>query len=234
MSSSENLRDIAILIPAYQAEATIAPVIQSVRDLGISVWVVDDASSDQTGRLAEEAGAQVIRRLVNGGKGAALRTGFSELLKIPTVEWILMMDADHQHLPEEIPLFLEARRNNPQAHFFIGNRMHSPEGMPRDRRWTNRFLSGLLSFWTGHPVPDSQCGFRMVSRRVLENIRLNSSRFEIESELIIRSARAGFLPVSIPIRSVYPKRRISFVRPFQDTLRFVRFAVLVWVEREKE
>jgi glycosyltransferase involved in cell wall biosynthesis len=222
VSSSDLNSGTVVLIPAYQAESTIAELVRPLVKFPIPVFVVDDASTDQTGEKARTAGARVIQRAVNGGKGAALRTGIEEILKDRSVQWILMMDADRQHLPEEIPNFFEQRLQRTEADLLIGNRMDQPTGMPVDRSWTNRFMSHLISLWAGQKIPDSQCGFRLVSRRLLERVRLRSDHFEIESELIVRAARAGFRIASVPIRCVYPSGRVSFILPFLDTLRFIR------------
>ena len=208
-----------VLIPAYQAGQAIGSLIREIRALGLRVAVVDDASTDGTAAQAQAAGAQVIRRPVNGGKGAALREGFSVICR-SGVDWIVTMDADGQHLASEIPLLLqEAVRG--RSDIVIGNRMEDPRRMPLDRRLTNRFMSWLISRLAGQRVPDTQCGFRAISRRVLESVTLVSEHFEIESELVLRGARAGFRISSVPISSVY-QQQMSFIRPFQDTLRFLK------------
>ena len=130
------------------------------------------------------------------------------------------MDADGQHLPAEIPLLLKEATKG-ESDMIIGNRMGDPHGMPWDRRFTNRIMSWLLSRIAGQHVPDTQCGFRAISRRALESIQLTSERFEIESELVLRCARAGLRIASVPISSVY-RHQTSFIRPFRDTLRFLR------------
>lgn len=234
MLSSDAVSGTTVVIPAYQAESTIGALVRSLRDLQVPVLVVDDASTDRTAQRAAEAGARVIRRAVNGGKGAALKTGIAEALKEPSTQWVLMMDADRQHLPEEIPLFFQERLQRTEADLFIGDRMHAPDGMPLDRRWTNRFMSWLLSFCSGQTIPDSQCGFRLASRRLLERVRLRSNHFEIESELILRAARAGFRIVPVRIRCVYPRERVSFILPFLDTLRFLRLLGQLALENRKE
>jgi len=209
-----------VVIPAYQARQTIRPVVEQVRALGLPVTVVDDASTDGTAEEAQAAGASVIRRGVNGGKGAALREGISVVLQ-SRCEWILMIDADGQHLAAEIPLFLkEAEQSG--ADLLIGNRMERPSGMPLDRRLTNRFMSWLISRLAGQRIPDTQCGFRMVRRRVLETLQLVSNRFEVESEMIVLGAWAGFRITSVPVSSIY-RRQSSFIRPIRDTIRFIFF-----------
>lgn len=211
---------MAVIIPAYQAEATILPLVRSIVALRLPLIVVDDASSDATAILASTSGAMVIRRRINGGKGMTLREGLREALK-KDYSWFLTMDADGQHLASEIPRFLErARQGN--AELIIGNRMSDPSGMPMERRLTNRFMSWLLSRLAGQSVPDTQCGFRLISRRLLEKVTLTSERFDIESELVVKSAWSGFRIDSVPVSSVY-RRHMSFVRPFKDAVQFLRF-----------
>ncbi len=210
---------VVVVIPAYRAEQTVAAVIRDVRAQGLPVIVVDDGSSDGTADAAEHAGAAVIRRRVNGGKGAALREGLASACR-QGYDWIVTMDADGQHLASEVPAFLREAEGG-QADLVLGNRMNRPRGMPLDRRVTNWFMSALLSRATGEELPDTQCGFRAVSRRLLESVRLCGDRFEIESELVLRAARAGFRIQSVPVTSVY-RRQISFIRPIRDTVRFAR------------
>ena len=211
---------VTVVIPAYEAKATIGRLAAEIRAQGLPVIVVDDASSDGTAEAAEIAGACVIRRRTNGGKGAAFREGAAAALR-GDFDWILTMDADGQHLPSEIPLFLNKARQT-GADLLIGNRMDRPRGMPLDRWFTNFGMSALLSCVAGQSVPDTQCGFRLIRRRVLETIQLNCDRFEVESEMIVRAAWAGFKVASVPVTSVY-RRQISFIRPIQDTVRFIQF-----------
>ncbi len=217
-----------VVIPAYQAEKTIGPLVEAVAAMGLPVLVVDDASSDSTARVAERSGARVLVRPLNGGKGTALRDGWAAI-QGNGYRWVLTMDADGQHLPSEIPKLLEARQRD-QADLIVGNRMGNPRGMPVDRWLTNRFMSWILSLLTNQKVPDTQCGFRLISNRVFRGIRLTSQRFEIESELVVKAAWAGFRIHSVPVTSIY-HRHISFIRPIRDTFRF--FLFLFRLRRER-
>lgn len=207
-----------VVIPAYQAEGTLGPIVRAIVAQGLPVIVVDDASTDQTAEEAERAGAEMIRRGDNGGKGAALRDGLARAAQRGWL-WVITLDADGQHLASEIPLLLKAAAAT-GADLVIGNRMGNPHGMPPGRRLTNRLMSWFISRMIGRQVPDTQCGFRWISRRALEGIRLSSDRYEVESEMLIRSVWAGFRIASVPISSVY-RRGVSFIRPFRDTVRFL-------------
>lgn len=209
-----------VVIPAYQAQRSIGALVQAVVRQDLPVVVVDDASTDDTEGQARKAGATVVRLHVNRGKGAALRIGFSKALE-GSCDWVLTMDSDGQHLPSEISKFLEAAQQE-GVDIVVGNRMGNPGGMPLIRRFTNHVMSWLLSRLIRQDIPDSQCGFRLIHRRALEQIHLTTRRFEIESELVVKGAKAGFKIVSIPVSSLYP-RGASFIRPFSDTVRFFRF-----------
>ena len=225
--SRDRLNPVAV-IPAYQAQATISSLVRRIVAQKLPVIVVDDASSDQTVRRAEEAGARVLRRPVNGGKGKVLREGFEAALAAG-YDWVLTLDADGQHLPSEIPRFLEAAARG-SADLILGNRMENPKEMPRDRWLTNWLMSRILSWIAGQRFPDTQCGFRAVHRRILEKVELRFDRFEIESELLIQSAKAGARIISIPVSSVY-RRSLSFIRPVRDTFRFFYFLFWLWKTR---
>ena len=124
----------AALVPAYQAESTIAAVVRGIRDIVARVLVVDDGSSDRTAAEAESAGAEVLRRAANGGKGAAVRSGLERLLATDATH-VAFVDADGQHDPADLPRLLDAARNG--ARFVIGSRMADPDAIPAYRYRTN-------------------------------------------------------------------------------------------------
>lgn len=189
--------------------------------------VVDDGSTDRTAEAAGAAGARMVRRAANAGKGTALREGFSAAREAGYA-WVLTMDADGQHLPAETERFLKARDEG--AGVVLGNRMGDPRGMPLDRRLANRWMSWIISRMAGQRVPDTQCGFRLISRRILDPLELTSERFEIDSELVMKIGWAGVPMRSVPVSSVY-RRELSFIRPLGDTFRFFRF--LLRMRRQK-
>lgn len=210
---------LCVLIPSYNESKTIAQVVQGLLKLGLVVYVVDDGSSDGTAEAARREGAIVVTHETNKGKGASLREGFGHILK-KHFDAVLVMDADGQHDIGDVDSFVKAAQGA-GADIVIGNRMSDTSTMPYIRILTNRFMSGLLSWMCKQYVPDSQCGFRLIKRQVLERVKLESSKYEIESELIIKAARAGFNIKSVPIKTVYQGEN-SRINPILDTLRFVR------------
>lgn len=208
-----------VVIPAYNLEESVPRVIESVVGKGIEVLVVDDGSSDATAPAALNAGAHVIRSPQNEGKGAALVSGFRWAVAAG-FDPIVTMDGDGQHSPEDLPAFLRAFEEGNR--FVIGNRMGDPQGMPWMRRQTNRVMSAVLGWLLRVRAPDSQCGFRLMAREVIDGMRLSSRRYEIDSEILLRASQRGFLPRAVPIRSIYSGQP-SRIRPFRDTARFLRF-----------
>ncbi|MBN1793639.1 MAG: glycosyltransferase family 2 protein [Candidatus Omnitrophica bacterium] len=216
------ISEVAVLIPAYQEAGSIFEVVTSCRLLGFDVLVVDDGSSDDTSERAQRAGAIVFRHPYNQGKGAAIQTAITHGLRQSYSQFVFM-DADGQHVPDEVDLFLTEQRRS-SCDMIIGNRMLNPYGMPFIRRLTNSVMSFLISLIIRQKIPDTQCGYRLVSRRVLESITLTSSNYEIESEMLLKAGSRHFTIGSVPIRSVY-RREKSNIRPLEDTVRFCMFII---------
>ncbi len=211
-----------VVVPAYREAGRIGAVVRDVLAYVPAVTVVDDGSPDATGAEAEAAGARVLRHPANRGKGAALRTGLRDALD-RGMERVLVMDADGQHIAADIPGFLAAQQET-RADAVIGNRMADPRGMPLVRRWTNRFMSWLLSRHMGQRVPDTQNGMRLFTRRAAAVILESTcDGFAAESESLLHLAEAGLHIGSAPCRVLYGSEK-SKIRPVRDTIRF--FAML--------
>jgi glycosyltransferase involved in cell wall biosynthesis len=211
---------ICVLIPTYNEAKTIADIINRIRKQNLDVVIVDDGSVDDTGQIAQESGAFVMKNEQNQGKGLSLIKGFAFVL-INNYDAVITMDGDGQHLPQEIPDFIRLAQD-PKRCIIVGNRMSQCRNMPFLRVLTNKFMSWIISIIAKQKVPDSQCGFRLIGRQVLEKLNLNSSKFEIESEILIKASRLGFKIESVAVKSVYSGER-SHVNPFIDTLRFIKF-----------
>ncbi len=215
-----------VVIPCKNLEAEVGDVVRGVLglNLGLDVVVVDDGSTDATSEAASRAGAVVLAHDVNLGKGAALRTGFEYAVE-NDYDAVVTMDGDGQHDPGAIPDFLDALENS-GADIVIGTRMHAVGDMPGLRVWTNRTTSRVVSALSRQNIPDSQSGYRLIRVRVLRDIAgaLVTTRYDTESELLIRAARRGYRISSVAIESIYTGT-VSHINPFIDTLRFIRLVV---------
>jgi glycosyltransferase involved in cell wall biosynthesis len=210
---------VAAAIPAYDAAPSIGAVVRGTLAVLPEVLVIDDGSHDSTADEARRAGAEAVRFPENRGKGAALRHAF-ELLFGRGVDAVVTLDADGQHLPEEIEHLL-ARMH--EADLVVGGREHLFSGMSRLRRTSNRLSSLVISRVAGARLGDVQSGFRLYKRRVIEAAGFPESRFDAESAVVVRAARLGLRIVSVPVRLGFADGRLtSHYRPIVDSLRIAR------------
>ncbi|MDD5644076.1 MAG: glycosyltransferase family 2 protein [bacterium] len=215
---------VIALISVFNEVKYIAEVVAKAKKYCREVIVVDDGSVDGTPWEAASAGATVLKHAVNRGKGAAIITGFSSLSG-KNFDAVVLMDGDAQHDSDDIPALIE-RMEKDGADIIIGSRMHNPGSMPRVRFITNKFMSWLLRKYTGISLSDTQCGFRLIGKRVIDNLQLNSDKFEIESEIIISAAAKKFKISEAPVKTIYGSEK-SKIRPIRDTLRFIKFMLSV-------
>jgi glycosyltransferase involved in cell wall biosynthesis len=217
-----------VIIPAYHEAGHIGPVVQDALRFCPWVLVVDDGSSDTTAQEARDAGADVIVHTANQGKGVALQTGLDKALE-GKCDVAITMDADGQHDPQELPVFLEAYGRT-RCPVLTGNRMSDNENMPLVRKLTNRFMSWLLSREMKQRVPDTQCGYRLYAAEVIPLLRAESSGFAAESEQLLYLADQGIEIGSVPVKTIYGDEE-SKIHPVSDTLKF--FSMLRQYRRGK-
>jgi glycosyltransferase involved in cell wall biosynthesis len=216
---AQDRQSVAAVIPAYQEEKHIGDVVRRTRQQLDHVLVVDDGSNDETATRAREAGAEVIVHPKNRGKGESIKTGLRHWLD-RQITWVVILDADGQHRPEEIDRFIYAAMSD-RASLVLGNRMNNISSMPLVRRLVNRYMSNTISRVCGQHIPDTQCGFRMLHRQLIPDVLGGANRFDYETEMLIVASRKGFRIQSVPITTVYSDE-VSSIHPVRDTLRFFK------------
>jgi glycosyltransferase involved in cell wall biosynthesis len=222
----QNKSPILALIPAWNEGARIGPIVEATR-AHLPVLVVDDGSHDDTAAEAARAGATVVRHSQNRGKGVALMTGFAWALE-RGYEAVLTLDADGQHDPSDIPAFLAAYESE-AGDLIIGRRDFSQ--MPFPRSWANPFGSWLLSRVLGMRIYDNQSGYRLYSRRLLEETELTATGFEMEVEVIVRALRKEMRIDWVDIRTIYGIGKASHFHPIKDSIRFLQTVWWAWRQR---
>jgi glycosyltransferase involved in cell wall biosynthesis len=212
----------SVLVPAYNAGTSLVELIARLhRSVGkIQVIIVDDGSTDNTAEVAHAVGAIVLRHEKNRGKGAALRTGFDFIKKQTNVEFIFTIDADLQHQPEDIQKFFSTQQQT-DADIVIGWRKRTGTKMPVHRIISNTLTSALVGIKTGKKIKDSQCGFRLLRKRVLEHIQLESSGYEAETEFLIKAAQLEFKIEFVPVQTIYGKEK-SYMTHWITTMNFIK------------
>ena len=170
----------AAVIPAYNEEKYIGDVVRRTRQKLDDVLLVDDGSADKTAERAREAGAEVIVHPENRGKGETIKTGLRHWLD-RGIDYVVILDADGQHRPEEIDRFVAAALSADEPKLILGNRMKDVSSMPRVRQMVNRWMSKRISGVCGQEIPDTQCGFRMLHRQLIPELLGGAPRFDYET-----------------------------------------------------
>jgi glycosyltransferase involved in cell wall biosynthesis len=218
------MNDTLILVPTYNNAGTLKNVLQRCLEQGLPVLVVDDGSTDDTGRILKEMpgqagydGLMVVTHPVNQGKGRALKTGFQEALK-RGYSYVITIDSDGQHFPEDIPV-LQTQKG--EKTLVVGSR--SQMGANGGGSFANRFSNFWFRLYTGVNLPDTQTGYRLYPLKKLPSLSILSSRYEAELALLVFSAWKGLELKPVPVRVSYPEDRVSHFRPGID---FFRISVL--------
>jgi len=220
---------VLIIIPAFNEEKKLDDLLKRVSSVVSlkNVLVVNDGSLDNTAIVAERAGSKVLSFKINQGKGLALKAGFDFAI-CNEYDAVITMDADSQHDPDEIPMFLAYYREN-GTDLIIGTRKHNLSEMPFPRFMANKTSSLVASLLAGVRVNDSQSGYRFIKKDLIEKINLKDGRFQMETEIIVKAARAGFSIGEVSIKTIYFEKFRSYVNPFVDTVRFIRLVLrMLW------
>ncbi|URM37931.1 DUF2062 domain-containing protein [Flavobacterium anhuiense] len=211
-----------VIVPTYNNQKTLKKVLDSILDFTTNIIIVNDGSTDSTSEILKSY-SQVtqIHHPKNLGKGRALRNGFRKALEMG-FEYAITIDSDGQHFAADIPVFLKAIQDEPNA-LLIGSRNMTQENVPKKSSFGNKFSNFWFKFETGIKLDDTQSGFRLYPLRLLPK-RFFTNKFEFEIEVIVRSAWKGIVVKNIPIQVLYdPAERVSHFRPFQD---FTRISIL--------
>lgn len=215
---------IAAVIPAYNEEKTIREAAERAKGFVDRVIVVDDCSADATFDEAAKVDVEVIRHEKNRGKAAALKTGFAS---IDDCDIVVTMDADLQHIPEEIPVLLEGLGS---CDLCIGSRFLSgPNCMPLVNRISNRTTAIIIGLLAGQRITDPQSGFRAIRREALERLELPAERYAVEHIMILEAAKKGFKIREVPISCVYGGEK-SHINPVKDTAKVI-YHILRFITR---
>ena len=179
---------------------------------------INDGSTDATLARLRESGADVIDQQPNQGKGAALKRGFRAALEQGAAA-VITLDADGQHDPSEIPLFVDRFRQT-NADLIIGERDYSQ--MPFVRRMSNTIGRRAFSWAMGRRIGDNQSGYRLLSRRLMEAVLGSAeSGYEFEMDMIVVCVKRGWRIEGVPVRTIYGEE-VSNIKPVQHVVHFFR------------
>ncbi len=218
---------VGVIVPVYNAARFLPQLLQElsrvqerIRPWRMEVLIVDDGSEPPIGSwIIPDLLVHRLRHPRNRGKGRALKTGFQFFGARKEVEAILTMDGDLQHPPEYIPQFLQAFTRS-AADVVLGYRRRIPGVMPFHRILSNLLTSLIISLMVGRLIRDSQCGFRLYRRSVLQRLPMQRDGFHLESEMAVRLGWRKATMVFVEIPTVY-RGEPSAIKHLPDTLDFI-------------
>lgn len=214
----------AVLIPAYNSQATILELIERLQALCtmLQIYVIDDGSIDKTKQIAQSfREVIVVSNQQNKGKGAAIKNGLKCIAgSKDSFAAVIFIDSDLQHIPEKIPEFIDAYEQG-RGDFVVGKRALVLQKMPLARIVSNLITSAIVSSITGSKIYDSQCGFRLIDAKLLLSCAsLESENYALETEILLKCAKMGCRFWHVDIPTIYADE-LSYINAFRDTLAFL-------------
>ncbi len=215
--------DTVVLIPAYNEEKNIKETVARVKKLGYRPLVVDDASLDGTYKIAKSAGAIVLRHEVNGGKGEAVKSGFNYIFSNLKVKYIVILDADLQYKPEDIPNLLQKLKDK-SADFVMGYRDWS--AVPFRHKLGNLVWRFFFNLLFGTRMKDTNCGFMAMTVDTARKIKGIGKGYVIDNHIVSQVVKNKLRIAQIAVSISYKNKS----RPLRG-IRMV-LGVLVFIIRE--
>jgi glycosyltransferase involved in cell wall biosynthesis len=219
------------VIPCYNVNGACIPVFQRTSTQVKELIGVDDGSTDNTFVSMQSLNlpnVTVLRHKKNCGKGKALVAGFRHVLStLKDIDAVFTLDGDGQHDPSLIPLFIEEFEKN-APDLIYGNRFANRQGMPWDRAMLNGLSNRLLSRICHQPIYDSQCGFRLYSRKLIQDQidQWNTEHYELETEILIKACRKGKKIASVPVTMIYSEEATKLSHhSLTDVIRIARVVI---------
>ena len=223
---------LSVIVPVFNEQRTVGDIVSRLKKVleetgfRYEVIVVDDCSTDDSLNATLKQGVSVYQLKQHMGKGYALRAGFAKA----NGNLVATLDSDGSHLPEELPLLLLPIAQD-KADLVIGSRfLNNGEGTTRKiNKIGNRLFNNLIKILTGIPISDSQSGYRVMTRRVLGSMMLGSGGYEIESEMLVKSARKRFRIEEVSI--TYEQRTYgrSGIDPLRDGFKILSSILWAYV-----
>ncbi len=209
---------ISLIVPAFNEEDAIGPVIEEYYPFADEIIVVDDGSSDHTYEIASrytDGKVTLIRHEKNQGKVGALITGVAHA----TGDIIVFTDADCTYPARYIPVFIEKLQNG--ADLVLGSRMIESHNIPLFNRLGNAIFSTLATYISGKEIHDGQTGMRALRKSMFDTLQVQARSLEFETKMTVRAAKLGYYIVEVPIE--YRERvGVSKLHPIRDGYRMLR------------
>jgi glycosyltransferase involved in cell wall biosynthesis len=216
---SEN---VLIAIPVLDEEKNIAKLLFEINTNFpyLQILVVDDGSKDRTVKSAQTFNCEILKHPINKGKGASIKAALS-FAHINRFTWLITIDGDNQHPPENIKHFLELIKNE-SIDLIIANRRDRRGKMPIHRQLSNAVTSILISILGGGiRIKDSQCGYRAYRVEDFHVFATTQLGFHFESETLLKALKSNLNIAEIEIATIYANQKSS-IRLLKETITFIK------------
>lgn len=196
---------IGIVMPVYNESGKINAVLKELKRLNLSIFIVDDGSSDLTPKILKKSANEnknfrIYTHRINLGKGAALKTG-CEAAFLEKVDAVIMMDSDGQHSFKDLNRFIE-KLNTKSYDMVLGSRnLH--HGIPLIRFLGNKFASLLIAGLFNYYVSDILCGFRAITRKTYRKLKIESTGYGVETEMIVKASKYRMRICEVNVETIY-------------------------------
>ncbi len=222
-------QNTAVVIPIYNSEEHLSELFERILNFfpKEQIFAIDDASTDNSKSVCRKFLVNSISVEENMGKGNALQEGFSAAYE-KGFHFAFSIDSDLQHLPEDFPAFI-AKQNEQEVSLVIGKRDFSRDKMPFPRICSNATTSKIVSMFTQQKILDSQSGYRLYDLDLIQQFNFRTKRYQFETEVIIKVAKAGGLIDFIPIDTIYngEKSHISHLRDIKNFVNVVLHEAII-------
>jgi len=217
-------KNTAVIVPIYNSSKYLEELFRRIFEFfpTESVYAINDASIDNSAKICELSGVNLINIPINKGKGNALNVGFKEAIT-GGFKFTFSIDSDLQHKPEDFPGFLE-KQNKDKIDLLIGRRILSNKKMPFMRVCSNSLTSKIVSIFTKQKILDSQCGFRLYNLDSIKDFKFRTKRYQFETEVILKLAKAGGKMGAIDIETIYNGQK-SYISHLRDIMNFIKIII---------
>ncbi len=226
LSLSAQKQKTWLVLPAYNEERYLLRVLQKISHLSSQVIVVDDGSVDNTADEARKLATYTLRHEVNLGKGAALKTGCDFAFNELKAEAVILLDADDQHDPAELPEFWAALSQGVPV--VLGVREVNRQ-MPMLRSLTNNFASYLIKLFFGRYIPDIPSGYKAFTKEAYQKIRWTATDYAVEMEIAARMAKHNLAYKVVCIKTIYHdmNKGMTMLDVFQMVTQLLNWKVIL-------
>ena len=218
--------EIAILIPSLNPRENIIEIVKELKETGFdNIFFVDDGSKEETKKnfkiIEEKYNVKVITHKKNMGKGASLKDGIKYIRDNTTLNGIVTMDSDGQHLVKDVEKVVDKLDEDSVV---FGTRDFDKKEVPFRNKFGNKLSTWYLKIVSGKLIPDTQTGLRGIPRKYFDiSVKTEGTRYEYEMNILMEWCKDKTCKiVSVPVETVYEEENVSYFNPVRDSVRIYK------------